>query len=211
MNAIDLFCGAGGMSLGLETAEALDAGIELAAAPADSSRGWGPYGSDDPDLCWRCVARLGAEPSGLCGSCLTIMRDDDYVAPDDTSEADLAESAARFFYTTPGAARVMLGLPDPGNLAVRISTVFPPYVSGPLDHRPDDQVDYAAAFFSGMTQRLREIDPRPMQELARLGRSFRDAATAVSLSLSAMARALGAASPRVPVPAKLAHRRRYGR
>lgn len=206
------------MSENLDRAlEALDAGIELAAAPADSSRGWGPYGSDDPDLCWRCVARLGAEPSGLCGPCLTIMRDEDYVAPDDTSEADLAESAARFFYTTPAAARVMLGLPDENHGAHGV-TAYRMFTDA------DDQVDIAAAGFlrplsphyeirvdPAVSERIRTQALELLRAQARVIDSVTRAFLGAARSMSGLARAFGSAYPRPPVPAKPAHRRKYRR
>lgn len=69
-----------GMSEALERAlRILDDG--LAACPADDE-GYAPPGSEDLDLCWRCI-RAAPDPegsSGLCADCRTVLADEDYVA-----------------------------------------------------------------------------------------------------------------------------------
>lgn len=80
------------MSENLDRAlDALDAGIELAAAPA-SDDSYEPYGTDDPTLCWRCADEPATLDVGLCAGCHEILTADEWTPPnvDDERSGDAA-------------------------------------------------------------------------------------------------------------------------
>lgn len=51
----------------------------LATAPTNDD-GYAPFGTDNPDLCWRCVQQPVDGKSGLCAACRTVLLDEDYTA-----------------------------------------------------------------------------------------------------------------------------------
>lgn len=69
--------------------DALDRGLDLAAAPADTSAGYAPFGTESPEVCWRCTAARSASDVGLCDACLTSMRDPKTTAPEPDDEGAL--------------------------------------------------------------------------------------------------------------------------